>query len=80
MMLCKNLYGIDMICENTIDRDEYLNILCEVSEFLFSENLSCEEKSLCKKYFELFKDDRLRNIYFSENKPLIIWAEAQSLL
>lgn len=80
MMLCKNSYDCDTIQTLTVDSELYFERLSNVIELLFAENLSVEEKERCGKYFALFENEKIKKLYFSENKPLAKWALSNQLL
>ena len=80
MMLCKSGYDYDTIQTLNMDSELYFERLGNVIELLFTENLSVEEIERCKKYFSLFENEKIKKLYFSENKPLAKWAVSNHLL
>lgn len=80
MMLCKNSYDCDTIQTLTMNSELYFERLIDVIDLLFAEKLSVEEKERCEKYFTLFENEKIKRLYFSENKPLAKWALSNQLL
>lgn len=80
MMLCKNSYDCGAVNTLVIDSELYFNRLKSVIELLFVENLSEEEREQCEKYFALFDNEKIKKLYFSENKPLTKWATKLQIL
>lgn len=80
MMLCKNSYDCGAIQTLAMDSELYFERLSNVMELLFAENLSMDEKERCEKYFALFENKNIKNLYFSENKALAKWAMKQQIL
>lgn len=80
MVLCKAVYKQEYSKYKLIDEKLYLQDLNNVATLLFAEKLSNSEKQQCKEFLSFFEDSNLGKLYFSENRPLAVWAESQDLL
>ncbi|MBQ7642297.1 MAG: hypothetical protein IJS67_00190 [Clostridia bacterium] len=79
-MLCKNVYEFNLSPTENPDRELYIQQLSKVADLLFKDTLTEEEGLLCKQFFSLFEDEKIRKVYFCENKPLFKWVSQQNLL